>query len=244
MDGRIPEALHSVALDRAATLQSIGALIAAIAIGALALLSPPIALLVLAALAARVLLRADPAPQFNIAMLAGPALAACIVGSFVGLAGAVGVLFVWRMHADMRWSLNEAARLARANGRPAQATWQSLAHGWMTPAFGLALVAYTSPHVIAGLPLDLPHVPAWVPIVAGAVAMIVLADWLLRRAADWRLGEISVAPSVHMLTHHAMFLLAFSAMFDLSAGIVALAAWRLLHAAPLRTAQASLTAVP
>ena len=114
----------------------------------------------------------------------------------------------------------------------------------MTPVFGLALVAFTSPHVLAGLPLDLPHVPVWVPIATGAVAMIVLADWLLRRAADWRLGEVSVAPTIHLLTHHAMFLLAFSALFDLSAGIVALAAWRLLHAAPFKAAQASLTAVP
>jgi len=244
MDGRIPRTLHSAALDRVAVLQSVGALIAATAVGGVALVSPPIALLVLAALAARVLLRAEPGPQFNIATIAGPALAACVVGSFVGLAGAVGVLFVWRMQADMRWSLNEGARLARANGRPSQATWRSLAHGWMTPAFGLTLVAFTSPHVIAGLPLDLPHVPVWVPIVAGGIAMVVVADWLLRRAADWRLGEISVATTVHMLTHHAMFLLAFSAMFDLSAGIVTLAAWRLVHAAPFKTPQASLTAVP
>lgn len=244
MDGRIPQVLNAGALDRAAVLQSAGALIAALVVGAIALLSPPVALLVLAALAARALLRAEPGPQFNLATLAGPALAAWVVGSFVGLAGAVGVVFVWRMQADVRWSLNEAARLARANGRPSQATWKSLAHGWMTPALGLALVAFTSPHVLAGLPLDLPHVPVWVPIVAGAVALIVLADWLLRRAADWRLGEISVAPTAHMLTHHAMFLLAFSAMFDLSAGVVALAAWRLVHAAPFKTAQASLTAVP
>ena len=244
MDGRIPQALTNGALDRAAVSQSLAALVAAIVAGGVALISPPMALSVLAALAARVLLRAEHAPKFNIATLAGPALAACVVGSFVGLAGAVGVLFVWRLQADVRWSLGEAARLARANARPAQATWRSLAHGWMTPAYGLALVAFTSPHIIAGLPLDLPHIPVWVPAAAGAVALVVVADWLLRRAADWRLGEIAVAPTVHMLTHHALFLLAFGAMFDLSAGIVTLAAWRLVHAAPFGSAQASLTAVP
>lgn len=232
MDGRIPEALSDTALDRAAVSQSVSALGAAIAVGALALISPPVALLALAALAARALLRAENAPSFNIAALAGPALAACIVGSFVGLAGAVGVLFVWRLHADVRWSLQEAARLARADARPAQATWQSLAHGWMTPAYGLALVAFTSPHVIAGLPLDLPHVPVWIPVGMGAMALLAVADWLLRRAADWRLGEVAVAPTAHMLTHHVLFLLAFGAMFDLSAGVLALAAWRLVQAAP------------
>jgi hypothetical protein len=244
MDGRIPQALNASASVRAAVLQSFGALIAALAVGAIALLSPPTALLMLAALAARALLRAEPTPHVNIAAFAGPGLAACIVGSFAGLAGAAGVLFVWRLHADVRWSLGEAARLARANARPAQATWRSLAHGWMTPAYGLALVAYTSPHIIAGLPLDLPHIPVWVPVTAGSVALVIVADWLLRRAADWRLGEVAVAPTVHMLTHHALFMLAFGVMFDLSAGIVALTAWRLVQAAPFKSAQASLTAVP
>ncbi|MBS0386299.1 MAG: hypothetical protein JSS00_13240 [Proteobacteria bacterium] len=244
MDGRLPSVTNSNALDRAAVSQSLGALAAAIGAGAIALISPPIALLLLAGLGARALLRAEQATPLNIATLAGPALAACIVGSFVGLAGAVGVLFVWRLQGDVRWSLSEAARLARAHARPAQATWRSLAHGWMTPAYGLALVAFTSPHVIAGLPLDLPHVPVWVPAAAGLAALVVVADWLLRRAADWRLGEVAVAPTIHMLTHHALFLLAFGTMFDLSAGIVALAAWRLAQAAPFKAPQASLTAVP
>ena len=249
MDGRIPRDAHADAVDRVAVSHALTALGAAFVAGAIALVSPPAALLVLAWLATRALMRADCAPRFDLALFAGPLLAACVVAAFAGLAGAVGVLFVWRLERDVRWSLGEARRLALACGRPRQATWRSLAHGWMTPAFGLALVAFTSPHVIAGLPLDLPHLPVWVPVLTGSIGLIAVADWMLRRAADWRLGEIAVGPSVHMLTHHALFVLAFGAMFDLSAGIVALAAWRLVHAAPfksalMRGAQASLTAVP
>ncbi len=244
MDGRIPERSNGDAADRVAVSHALMGLAVAFGAGALALVSPLAALVVVAALAARVLLRAEQPAPFNIALFAGPALAACIVGSFIGLAGGVGVLFAWRLHGDARWSLGEARRLALACGRPAQATWRSLAHGWTTPAYALALVAFSAPHVIAGLPLDLPHVPVWVPVAAGCVALLVTADWLLRRAADWRLGQVAVAPTIHMLTHHALFVLAFGAMFDLSAGVVALAAWRLAHAAPFKSAQASLTAVP
>lgn len=244
MDGRIPDPAPNDALDRAAVLNALSALGVACIAGAVALVSPQLALLGLAGLCARVLLRAEPPMQFNVATLAPPALAACAVGSFIGLAGAIGVLFVWRLEADVRWSLKEAARLARRDARPAQATWKSLAHGWTTPAYALTLVAFSSPHVIAGLPLDLPHAPVWIPIAAGCVALAATGDWLLRRAADWRLGEVSVAPTVHMLTHHTLFLLAFGAMFDLSAGIVALIAWRLAHAMPIAKPQASLTAVP
>ena len=255
MNGTIPASFNADAAERIAVSHALIAFAVALAAGALALVSPLASLVAIAFLATRALMRAENAPQqLDLVSLAGPALGACIVGSFVGLAGAVGVLFVWRLQADVRWSLSEARRLAIARGSSSQATWRSLAHGWTTPACALALVAFSAPHVIAGLPLDLPHAPVWVPLAAGAIALLVTGDWLLRRAADWRLGEVAVAPSVHMLTHHALFMLAFGAMFDLSAGIVALAAWRLVHAAPFKSApfrsaqfksaQASLTAVP
>jgi hypothetical protein len=207
------------------------AAIVALAAGATALAAPPLALLALTILAARVLMRRD-ALRLDPASLAGPALAAMVVGAFVGLAGAIGVLFVWRLIADARWSAGEAARLAAAAGRPAEMRLKALAHAWLTPLFGLALVAYTSPHMIAGLPLDLPHVPLWVPLTAGAVAAVAFFDWGLRCAADWRLGELAAAPAAHLLTHHVVFLLAFGLGLDVSAGIVMLLAWRFAHAAP------------
>jgi len=212
MHGRIPDALAPFA--------------AAMGAGAVALIAPPFALLIVACLGAHALMRRESA-RIDLVSLAGPAFAALIVGAFVGLAGAIGVLFVWRLIADTRWSTTEAQRLATAAGRPAEASWKALAHAWATPLYGLALVAYTAPHMIAGLPLDLPHVPFWVPVLAGAFAAGAFFDWGLRRAADWRLGELAVAPALHLLLHHAVFLLAFGLTLDVSAGIVTLLAWRL-----------------
>ncbi len=217
------------------------ALAIALGAGVSAFITPAFSLLILAALAANALMRAETI-RLQPLSLAGPIFAALIVGAFTGLAGGIGVLFVWRMFADTRWSVSEAQRLALAAGRPGESSWRALAHAWATPFFGLTLVAYTAPHMIAGLPLDLPHVPMWVPIVAGALAIGAVVDWALQRAADWRLGELAAAPAMHLLTHHVLFILAFGLMIDVSAGIVALAAWRLAHAAPWR--QASLTAVP
>ena len=213
----------------------------ALSAGAVALIAPPAALLVVATLGAHALMRRQ-MQRVDLVSLAGPFFAALIVGAFVGLAGAIGVLFVWRLISDTRWSILEARRLAHAAGRPVEAGWKSLAHAWATPLYGLALVAYTAPHMIAGLPLDLPHAPFWIPLACGIVAAGALFDWGLRRAADWRLGELATAPALHLLTHHAVFLLAFGFMLDVSAGVVALMAWRLAHAAPLR--QPSFTAVP
>jgi hypothetical protein len=240
MNRRIPDAnAHSA--TRLSLGRGLFALALAMSVGGAALIAPPIALLALAVLAARALMRGD-APRIDILSLAGPALAALIVGAFVGLAGAIGVLFVWRLAADTRWSAAEAARLAAAAGHPAESGWKALAHAWLTPLYGLTVVAYTSPHMIAGLPLDLPHVPAWVPLGLGVLAAGAFFDWALARAADWRLGELAPSPAAHLLAHHAVFLLAFGLGLDVSAGIVMLMAWRLAHAAPLR--QVSFTAVP
>ena len=204
----------------------------ALSAGAVALISPPAALLVVAALGAHALMRRE-TPGINLVSFVGPAFAALTVGAFVGLAGAIGVLFVWRLAADARWSVREAQRLAIAAGHPAETSWKALAHAWATPLFGLTLVAYTAPHMVAGLPLDLPHVPLLIPLAAGIVAVGAFFDWGLRRAADWRLGELAAAPALHLLLHHALFLLAYGLTLDVSAGIVVLLAWRLAHAAPL-----------
>lgn len=216
--------------------------VAALGVGAVALAAPPIALLLLAAMGAFALMRAD-APRIELASLIGPAFAALIVGACVGLDGAIGVIFVWRVFSDARWSVREAARLAEASGRVRETTWRSLLHAWTTPLYGLMLVAFTAPHMVAGLPLDLPHVPVAAVLIAGALALIAVCDWALRRAADWRLGELAKAPAMHLLAHHVIFVLAFGLMIDVSVGIVALAAWRLAHAS-MGARQASFTAVP
>jgi hypothetical protein len=211
--------------------------------GIFSIYAPLAALALLAALSARALQQAQEL-RFDAYGLVGPLLAAIIVGLVVSPAGGVGVLFAWRLQADARWSIGVAKRLAMLSGRPSETTSRALAHMWLTPLYGLCLAAYTSPHMIAGLPLDLPHLPAWAPAIAACVAFIGLADWALRTAVDWRLGELAVAPSAHVAVHHGLFLLAYGVTGDVSCGIVALIAWRLAHAAEIAPAHASLTAVP
>ncbi|ANP44993.1 hypothetical protein [Candidatus Viadribacter manganicus] len=243
MNGQIHRTLAAPSSGAASRFSADRGLVAALAagvIGAVSLLSPPLAILGLALLAARVLLSGE-AVRIDWFALLGPAFAAFVVGVFVGLPGAIGTLFVWRLFADTRWSVGEATRLAAAAGRPAETNFKALAHAWMTPLYGLMLVAYTAPHMIAGLPLDLPHVPIWLVIGMGVLAAGAVFDWGLQRAADWRLGELAAAPATHLLTHHILFVAAFGLMIDVTAGVVMLMAWRLAHAAPLRQ---SFTAVP
>jgi len=236
MQGGSPAGSRALERTLAATLAALGA-------GALAFLSPPLAVLSLAALAAAALMRGQ-AMRGRLASLAGPVLAAVITSAFAGVAGAVGAIFLWRLFEETRWSVGEFARLRVLSGLPPRTHWAAAAHVWLTPIYGASLVAFSAPHMIAGLPLDLPHVPAWVPFIAGMLALGASFEWALRQAVDWRLGQLATAPAAHLLAHHVVFLAAFGLGLDVSAGIVAILGWRLAHAAQLRLPQASFTAVP
>ncbi|MGE3142056.1 MAG: hypothetical protein AB7L65_01935 [Hyphomonadaceae bacterium] len=207
------------------------ALAIAAAGGLSALIAPPLALMVLAVLAAAVFTQGAPlgGARARIPMIdiAAPIAAAIGVGLTLGLSAGVGMAFVWRVIADTRWSMGEAARLAAISG--VSRTRLARAHLWLTPLFGLSMVAYTAPHMVAGLPLDLPHLPFWIPLGCGLAAAAALFDWILRLATEWRLGTLRAAPALHEAAHHAVFLLAYAAAQDISAGLVALIAWRLAH---------------
>lgn len=217
--------------ERIAPLHTLAAMAIALATGALALVYPPAAVLALAALAARALLSVRRI-GFRLVGVIAPLAASAGAGALIGLPAAIGMLFAWRVWADTYWSVEQLKRRALAAGRPDETRLHALAHAWLTPAYGFALVAYSSPHMVAGLPLDLPHVPLWAPLIVGGLAAGALLDQALRRSAELRLGQLAAGPTAHMLAHHTIFLAAFGLMLDVSAGIVALLAWRLAHAAP------------
>ncbi len=228
---------------QSAVERSAAATLIALTAGAVAIVAPTLSLLVLAALGARVLMREGAATQFKPISIAGPAFVALIVGAFVGLAGAIGVVFAWRLLADARWSALEADRLAAAAGRPVQRGLLTLAHVWLTPIYGLSLVAFTAPHMVAGCRSTCRISPLSRPCCSASRRRRPCSTGRCGAPPIGALGELALAPSAHLLAHHLIFFVAFGCALDLSAGIVALVAWRLAHAAPLKF-QASLTAVP
>lgn len=234
-----------VATNRAHLAAPLAAVMMAGAAAVLSYLTPAGALVLLALLGARAsIFRTAPISPLSIA---APMAAALLAGASMGVAGGIGALFAWRLIADTQWSLRQARAIASTTTdlRPRARLGGEL-HAWLTPLFGLALMAYTAPHMVAGLPLDLPHPPFWAPLLLGIAAAVAVFDWLLRRAAEWRLGEIDKPAALHFVCHHGLFLAAFGLGLDVSAGIVALVAWRLAHAAPPPTwpRQLSFTAVP
>jgi hypothetical protein len=215
---------------------TIAAPLTAAATLALGLASPALAALAAAGAFAIVLARGGVAiDRAALNGLAGPALAMLIAGAAWGGDAAVGVFFVWRVVDDARWSARAGGRLAQVSGRVERGL--ARAHYAATPALGLAVAAYSAPHVLLGLPLDLPHAPLIAPLAVGAIAAWALFDWAMRRLADWRLGADDAGATRHALTHHGLFLAAYVASPDISAGLLAMAVWRMSEAVGSRHQQ-------
>ncbi|MBI1187411.1 MAG: hypothetical protein GC206_08805 [Alphaproteobacteria bacterium] len=216
---------------------AIAAPLAAAVTLAAGLASPALAALCAAAALSFALARG--ALAFDLRGVAGPALAMLIVGVAWGLGAAVGAFFVWRVLADAGWSAQEGQRLARVAGRAERGLKR--AHYFATPVLALAVAAYTAPHLLLGLPLDLPHAPLIAPLVFGFAAAAMLFDWGMRRLTDWRLGVRDGGTVRHAAAHHVLFLAAYVASPDLSAGVMAMIVWRLARG---ETRYANFTAVP
>jgi len=212
---------------------------------AAAMIAPALGLLCAACALALVLARFGVRIDRRAALtLCGPAFGAACAGATWGLDAAIGLLFAWRVVADARWSADEGRRLARLASGAVDSGMRRL-HYFATPALGIAVVAYSAPHVLLGLPLDLPHVPLIAPLCVGAIAVFALFDWGVRRLADWRLGAANGASVRHALAHHALFAAAFVFSGDVSAGVLALIVWRAAtRLAQPSLAQPSFTAVP
>src|SRR5262249_52733376 len=124
MFGRIPDHAEEARLSllgRASALRSGICIAAALFAGLFAVFAPMAAVLVLAVPAARTLIQSNDL-RLDAYALVGPLLAAVLVGLVVGPAGGMGVLFVWRLQADTRWSVGETTRLANISGRPSETT--------------------------------------------------------------------------------------------------------------------------
>jgi hypothetical protein len=189
-----------------------------------ALIAPALGLLVLAALAALALTRPHQPVAWRLGAFEICGLVAVISAAVAaGLAGATGAAFVWFVADAARACLRDARGIgAGAHGFRGERVAVFLAAG-----FAILMVAASAPHVVMGLPLDLPHPPANLIVLVGVAYSLAVADWLLRVLARWRLGEGALAPAMDAACFHMLLLIGFVASSDASAGLAALMAYRM-----------------
>ncbi|MBI1250658.1 MAG: hypothetical protein GC189_04215 [Alphaproteobacteria bacterium] len=213
----------------------------ALAIGLLGSVAPAAAVLAIVGVGAWSAGRIIDA-RFDVFAAMAPPLAACVlVGLLWGWDGALGLFLLWRMFVDARWSVRAVRFAQAAHGATVERHGRG-AHLWLTPALCAVWVAFTAPHALFGMQLDLPHAPIWALAAIAGITAIAILEWAVRQAALWRLGDLAHEPAIRAAAHHAMFLFAFLLLPDLSSAVLAMIAWRVFSAATV--SYPSLTAVP
>ncbi len=204
--------------------RSLVSLASALLAMAAAFVAPPMGLLVLAALGALGLVSAEQPirPRLDALALTGLAALAAAAAA-AGFAGATGVMFAWFVMESAR-SQN---RRSRALATLAQGGLAERAAIWLAAAFAILLVAAAAPHVVMGVPLNLPHPPVLAIWATGLFYALSVVDWIVRNLARWRLGEGRLAPVAADATFHIVMLAGFALCPDVSAGLAGLVAYRL-----------------
>lgn len=210
------------------SLAAAGAALVALAVS---MAAPVAGLLVLAGLVAAALMSNRPVAAWRPDRLAwGGLMVAAAAGAAAGAPGFVGGLFCWFLADSARAAVRRSAVFAGAAPQRISERLPLMC----VAAFAGLLVAAAAPHVVMGLPLDLPHPPMALIVAAGVAYALTAVDWLVRILARWRLGESRPSQTAADASFHAVILAGFVLSNDVSAGVVALIAYRLTLAIPLR----------
>lgn len=193
----------------------------------------PGSLLVVAAIVALAALNGKlVAPRLDRSAMCG--LSLLVLGVlWQGLPGAMGAAFTWLMVDSIRSVFAQSVRVGQMEPGGDGRNLLRL-HLVLVPLFGFSLVAAAAPHVLLGLPLDLPHPPVGVVIALGVITILVCAEAVLRGLTRWRLGEPRWLAAAHDMSWLVLILVAFVLAGDLSAGVMGLIAFRLAFLADLR----------
>ena len=196
-----------------------------------AILTPIGGLLLLAGLAAGALMATAPRLSWRPDRLAwGGLIAAAAAGAAAGAPGFVGGLFCWFLADSARAAVRRSAACAGAAPYPVSERLPLI----LVAVFAALLVAAAAPHVVMGLPLDLPHPPMALMVGVGVAYALCAVDAVVRVLARWRLGESRPAQVAADASFHVVVLAGFVLSADVSAGVVALIAYRLTLAIGLR----------
>jgi hypothetical protein len=143
-----------------------------------------------------------------------------------GVWSIVTVYFYWQWFHYTRQSYGISRIYARKSGATDEldSRLNSLVV-YAVPVWGVLYRSYQSPDAFLMLPIKMLPVPFWLVVAAGIVAGLAFAAWAARQAAAYIRGELAIAPALYMLSHVAIFGVAYLGMRSVDAGWLVVNIW-------------------
>ena len=154
------------------------------------------------------------------------AVATLLVAWQVGLWAVFTIYFYWQWwhYARQSWGVSRAYRRADPEAFY-ESGWLDHAIFYAIPVWGILLRSSQDHAHFLGLELWTLPVPASVADIAGHVAAVLMLVWVARRLVAMVRGRLATVHTLYMLTHIAIFSIAYVWLDDITFGYLMITIW-------------------
>jgi hypothetical protein len=148
------------------------------------------------------------------------------IGMGIGLWVLTSIYLYWQWfhYTRQSWGVSQVYR-RKANGLADDPEWSSKLIFYAVPVWGILHRSYQDPGTFIGIELRVIPVPEIAVHLAAAVAIASFAWWLVRRFMAWRDGRLPLAHTLYMLTHFAIFSIAYVWIENITYGWLVINIW-------------------
>ncbi|HEY5598967.1 MAG TPA: hypothetical protein VIK47_09205 [Kiloniellales bacterium] len=149
-----------------------------------------------------------------------------LLGAGAGLWALTSLCLYWQwfIYTRQSWGIAQVYR-RKADGLVADGEWPGKAVFWVIPVWGILHRSYQDPGAFLGIELRVLPIPEMVVDVAETAALLSLAWWLATRALAWWRGRLALAHSLFMVSHFAVFGVAYVFVEDITYGWLVVNIW-------------------
>jgi hypothetical protein len=134
----------------------------------------------------------------------------------------------WFHYTRQSWGIAQIYR--RKSGLPpTEPAWLAQAAFYLLPVCGILYRSWQAPDRFIGMEIRVLAVPLPVVQLVGAAALIALLAWAVLRVRAWLAGELPMAQTLYLLSHHLVFFVAYLLIDDITVGWLAVNIWHNLQ---------------
>lgn len=145
---------------------------------------------------------------------------------FVGIWAVFSLYFYWQWfhYARQSWGVARSYR-SRDTHAAYEDGWLDQAIFWSLPVVGLVFRSWQGHTKFLGQDIVIFTIPGWALAVATGAMTVLMGIWIVNRMEAWRQGRLAKAHTAYMISHFAVFAIAYIIIPDLTLGWLVVNIW-------------------
>jgi hypothetical protein len=144
----------------------------------------------------------------------------------IGIWSVVTIYFFWQWFHYTRQSYGISSFYRRKTTQAvAEHPYLSQAVVWCIPVWGLLNRCAQGWDSFLFLPVWLPSIPFWMPVIAGVAAVMIILYWAVLRFDAWMKGHLPLGQTLFLLSHMCAFYVGYILIDDINTGWLVANIW-------------------